>query len=215
MAGCVWVSGQTAASSSQSVARTESCQHRLWRTSQRGLNILSQDADSQIPATRLLRRVPHPRSRLECTVMCLAFGFDSSLYPGSVPVGVEVHGWQHGRVLGFNGLRIHRELEGLKWSFLKKNKKTKTYAVWLTKSGRKENYPSVEAQLPEKLVYQGHFECPAKVTKGVSTVQSSHLTGIPSLTCLCWTSWGVMFVVPQDINIRFQNQVPAKVYAFS
>lgn len=46
---------------------------------------------------------------------------------------------------------------------------------------RRKNYPSVEAQLPEKLVDQGHFECPAKVTKGVSTVQSSHLTVIPSL----------------------------------
>lgn len=116
MAGCVWLSGQTVASSSQSVARTESCQHRVWRASQRGLNILSQDADSQIPATRLQRQVPHPRSRLECTVKCLAFGFDSSLYPGSIPAGVEVHGWHHGRVLGFNGLRIHKELEGLKFS---------------------------------------------------------------------------------------------------
>lgn len=46
--------------------------------------------------------------------MCLAFGFDSSLYPGSVPVGVEVHSRHHGRVPGFNGLRIHRELEVLK-----------------------------------------------------------------------------------------------------
>lgn len=185
MAGCVWVSGQTVASSSQSVARTESCQHRLWRASQRGLNILSQDADSQIPATCLLRRVPHPGSRLECTVMCLAFGFDSSLYPGSVPVGVEVHSWHHGRVLGFNGLRIDRELEGLKWSFLKKT--PKTYAMWLTKSGRKERElpqrwgtAARETHLPRPF----WMSCKGDKRHQHSTIFTSHCNPVTDLSVL-------------------------------
>lgn len=50
-----------------------------------------------------------------CTVLYLAFCFDSSLYSGSISVRVEVQGRHHSGVCGFMGLTIQRKLERLNW----------------------------------------------------------------------------------------------------
>lgn len=44
------------------------------------------------------------------TGLCLAFGFDSGLYSGSISVRVEVHSRYHSGVCGFKGLRIQSKL---------------------------------------------------------------------------------------------------------
>lgn len=124
------VSGQPAvASSCQSAARAQLCQHRRWSPSQPGLNSLSQAADSQIPAAHRQGEAPHPRmgvqegAAVECSAVQLAFGFDGGLDSSSVLVRVEVQDRHHRRVFGVERLRIGREGKVLSVWFLEiKNK---------------------------------------------------------------------------------------------
>lgn len=83
------------ASSSQSAARTQLCQH--WGVD---MEMLSHEADSQIPVTHLLQEFAEP-STISFSFFSffgerdLAFGFDGGLYPGSIFIRVKVRSRYH------------------------------------------------------------------------------------------------------------------------
>lgn len=82
--------------------------HRLGGVPTTLAKTLSHDADSQIPATHLEGEA----TELGCIKYAgqgRTFGFNGSLYSGSISVGVKVHGRHHGGERGFMGLRIQNK----------------------------------------------------------------------------------------------------------
>lgn len=75
-------------------------------------SFLSQGADSQIPATHLQREVARPDTDYffcaTCTVLYLAFGFDSRLDSSSISVRVKVHNRYHSGEFGLITLEIKK-----------------------------------------------------------------------------------------------------------
>lgn len=172
MEDCTRVVGQTVASNSQSAARADSCQGRLGGV-------------PRMVITAGAVMLPHKHQLLVCSetfqglILSRTAGVQrEGILPlvlmavSSLAASRSASKSRAGTTVGWVGSQDWwvRRNEGVKLT----SSWNKRHAVWPVHSRREriKVYPDVEGQLPQKLWYHGHSECPVKEKKHFTILTS-------------------------------------------